>query len=168
MKKLFFSVVIVAAVAFMSCGGKKEHTTAAGMMELDMSSYGLPVIINVPDSSKGKLEVEDAKDGTKKIRVGKSFRIALFEDVGDITLKKSDVSGDEVKKLKRYIVDEPTTILYENQMTDPEFHFYTIVKAGEKSFVVMDLDGEEMYSEEAARTMLESAKSIRLKETAAS
>lgn len=165
MKKLGFVAIVIA---LMSCGGKKEETVhVAGMMPLDLSSYGVPVIIEVPDSTKGKLEVEDA-NGTLKIRVGKSFRISVFEDAGDMALKKSDVSTAEPKKLKRFIVDEPTAVLYENQITEPEFHFYAIVKAGEKSFVVEDLDGEEIYSEAAAQTMLESAKSIKLKESAAS
>ena len=167
MKKLVFCIVIIASVALVSCGGKKESAPVAGMMELDLSSHGVSVIIHVPDSSKGKLEVEDAS-GTIKIRVGKAFRMSIFEDAGDIALKKSDVSSADPKKLKRFIVDEPTTILYENQITDPEFHFYTIVKLGEKSYVMEDLDGEEMYTEEAAKAMLESAKSIKAKAASAS
>ena len=111
---------------------------------------------------------QDAPDGTKKIRVGKSFRISIFEDAGDIALKKSDINGDEVKKIKRFIVDEPSTLLYENQIIEPEFHVYAIVKIEEKSFVIQDLDGEEIYSEEAAKIMLESAKSLMPKEKASS
>jgi hypothetical protein len=162
-------LAIVASSVLMSCGSKKEEKVSIpGMMEVDLSSNGLPITINVPDSTKGKLEIEDSKDGTIKLRVGKSFRISVFEDAGDIALKKSDISGDEVKKLKNFIIDEPTTLLYENQITDPEFHIYTIVKVGEKSFVVEDLNGEEMYSQEAAKLMLDAAKSIKAKEKAES
>ena len=167
MKKILFSLAVVSTAVLMSCGGKKETPAAAGMMELDLSSHGVPVIISIPDSSKGKVEVEDA-NGTYKIRVGKSFRMSIFEDAGDISLKKSDISSAEPKKLKRFITDEPTTLFYENQITDPEFHFYTIVKLGEKSFILEDLDGEEIYTEDDVKIMLESAKAIKLKEAAAS
>ena len=167
MKKLVIISLVIASVTLFSCGGNKEEVSApvAGMMSLDLSPYGFAVTMNVPDSTKGKLEVEDA-NGTLKIRVGKSFRISLIEDAGDIELKKSDVSTAEPKKLKRYLVEEPTTILYENELTEPEFHFYTIVKTGEKSFVIEDLDGEEIYSQPAAEKMLEAAKTIKVKEAA--
>ena len=163
MKKTLFFILTAATVALFSCGEKKETPAIAGMMDLDLSSHGVPVIITVPDSSKGKVEVEDAS-GPIKIRVGKSFRLSIFEEAGDRTLKKSDITSAEPKKFKRDLVEEPTTIVYENQLTDPEFHFYTIVKTGEKTFVLEDLDGEEIYTEEQAKMMLESAKNIKLSE----
>lgn len=168
MKKLVFIISVIVSIVLVSCGSKKEEAApVAGMMPVDLSSYGVPVVINVPDSTKGRLEIEDA-NGTIKIRVGKTFRLSIFEDIGDLALKKSDVSTAEPKKLKRYLVDEPTTIVYENEITEPEFHFYTIVKVGEKSFVMEDLDGEEIFSQASVETMLQSAKSIKLKEEAAS
>ena len=168
-KTLSALFIIAISVAMIGCKGSKKEETAeiSGMIKVDLTSYGLPVTINLPDSTKGKLEIEAAADGTIKIKVRKAFQISLYEDPGDITLKKSDIAGDEVKKLQKYVIDEPTTILYETLITEPEFHFYTIVKAGDKSYVVEDIVGE-IFSEEAAKTMLESAKSIVLKEKAES
>jgi hypothetical protein len=158
-----------SAAAIMSCGAKKEAEKIPGMIEVDLTSYGLPLTINIPDSSRGKMEIVSAPDGTVKIKVGKNFQLFLYEGAGDIALTKSDIAGDEVKKLQKYVIDEPATILYESQIpnSDPEFHLYTIVKAGEKSYVVEDIK-EEILGEEAAKKILESAKSLKPKAAKAS
>ncbi|MEK6615784.1 MAG: hypothetical protein AABZ32_06700, partial [Bacteroidota bacterium] len=83
---------------------------------------------------------------------------------GDFEMKKNDITTDAVRKFVKYIAEEPNALIWEWQIEDmePEFHFYTVVKAGEKSFEVRDVEGE-IFSEKAATQMLDAAKSIRLK-----
>ena len=45
---------------------------------------------------------------------------------------------------------------------EPDFHFYAIVKDGEKSFEVHEVEGE-VFSEKSAMQMLDAAKTIRVK-----
>ena len=163
MKNLFL-LIITAFVVLTGCGGAKEEAVKIpGMMPLDLSSHGLPVIINVPDSSKGKLEVIDQSWGATEIKVGKEFQISVSAGEGDMALAKSDVAGNDVNKFKRYVVDEPEAILYESAITEPEFHFYSVIKVGDASYVVEDIKGE-MFSEKSAQTMLQSAKGMKAKE----
>jgi len=167
MKKLFLSLVVSAVIVLCSCGGETTvEKPQAGMMELDLTPQGLPISITIPDSSKGKMDITVKSSGATEIKVGKTFAISISEGEGDITLMKSDIAGNDVNKFKRYVVDEPTSILWESAITDAsEFHFYTVVKAGEKSYLVEDIKGE-MFSEEATKKMLESAKGIKVKEGA--
>jgi hypothetical protein len=165
MKKIFL-ILSATAVLFSCSNEKKEEISMAGMMELDLTSYGLPITINIPDSTKGRLQVVEQSWGAREITVGKAFRISINEGEDDIQLQKSDNTANEVKKLKKYVVDEPITIFYEMEIpsiNQSEFHFMTIVKAGNTSYTVKDIDGEQ-YGEEAVKQMLESAKSIKPKE----
>ncbi len=167
MKKIFLLLSVPALVLLYSCGGEKTDNTpkVAGMMDLDLSPHGVPVSIMVPDSSKGKLEVVVQSWGATEIKVGNGFQLSIADDEGDITLAKSDIAGNDVNKFKRYVLDEPTAIIWESQITEPEFHFYAIVKVGEKSYVLKDIEGD-MFSEEQVKKMMDSAKGIRAKEAA--
>ena len=165
MKKIVLLLTIPTVAMLYSCGGPKtdDKPKMAGMMDLDLSAQGLPLTITVPDSSKGKLEMVVQSWGATEIKVGKNFEVSISESEGDIALAKSDIAGNDVNKFKRYLVDEPTAILWESQITDPEFHFYTIVKAGDKTYVIEDIKGD-MFSESDTKIMVESAKSIKAKE----
>ena len=167
MKKIFSVLIAAGFIALAGCGGKKESTKIPGMMELDLSSHGLPIIISVPDSARNKFEIVTQSWGATEIKVGKDFQISIAEGDGDIALKKSDVAGDDVNKFKRYVIDEPTMILYESAITEPEFHVYSIMKLEKASYVIEDIKGE-IFSEKMAQTIMESAKSIRAKEVEAS
>ena len=166
MKKIFLLLTATGLIALAGCSGKKESTKIPGMMELDLSSHGLPIMISVPDSARNKFEIVTQSWGATEIKVGKDFQISISEGDGDITLAKSDVAGNDVNKFKRYVIDEPTTILYESEITEPEFHLYSVVKLEKASYVVEDIKGE-IFSEKMAQKMAESAKSIRVKETPA-
>src|SRR5688572_29562406 len=110
MKTLYSLIAVLALVVTMqSCGGKKEEQTKveapAGMMTLDLSKYGKPFTIFVPDSTFGKLEITEQSWGALEIRVGKNFQLSITEDPGDLELRKSDVKADEVNKFKSFVVE---------------------------------------------------------------
>ena len=167
MKKIFYLTFVTALLTIAGCGSKKQESVIIpGMMEMDLSSKGMPIIINVPDSTKGKIEITPQSWGAIEIKVGKDFQISISEGAGDIALAKSDVAGNEVNKFKKYLIDEPNIILYESEITQPEFHLYSIIKAGNTAYIVEDIKGEA-FSEKQAQKMLEAAKTIRSKETPA-
>ena len=174
MKKILVQTLAASAMLFMiACGGeeKPKSTAPAGMMEVDLSSYGMAVTIIVPDSTKGIVEIASQPTGETYIKVGKQFQIAVIEDAGDIETEKNDIKiYTEVKQLKRYIVEEPTTLIYEQEVGaggKTECHLYTIIKTSDnKMYVVKDIR-EDTFGEEAIKAMLESAKSIRPKGAAA-
>lgn len=168
MKKL---IALMAAgllvIGIQSCGEKKKEETKveapAGMVVLDLSKYGKPFTIFVPDSTTAKMEIMEQTWGALEIKIGKDFMISITEDPGDLELRKSDIKGDEINRFKSFIVDEPTSIMWESEITKPEFHFYCIQKLGNSTYVFEDIkttDGEP-FSKEAVQKMLDAAKSMK-------
>jgi hypothetical protein len=133
------------------------------MITLDLSKYGKPFTIFVPDSTTSRLEITEQSWGALEIRAGKNFQISITEDPGDIELRKSDIKGDEINKFKSYVVEEPNTIMWESEITKPEFHFYTIQKIGNSTYVFEDIKSTESepFSKESIQKMLDSAKGIK-------
>ena len=164
MKKI---LIILSALSFISlltpsCGNKtsqEEIKAPVGMVALDLSKYGKQFSIFVPDTTTAKLEITEQSWGALEIKVGKGFQVSITEDPGDIELKKSDIKSNDVNIFKSFIVEEPITLLWQSEITKPEFHFYTIQKVGENTYVLEDIvsaDGEPQ-SQEAIQKMLESA-----------
>jgi len=101
--------------------------------------------------------------GALEIRIGKNLQLSINEDPGDIELRKSDVKSDEVNKFKSFIVEEPTTIMWESEITKPEFHFYSIQKLGNSTYVFEDIKSSEAepFSKESVQKMLDAAKGLK-------
>lgn len=144
---------------------KKEEvaTVKPGMMDLNLKVNGNSLTITVPDSSIARLEITEQSWGATEIKVGKHFQISISEGQGDIALKKSDISGDEINKFRRYLKEEPNTLFWESSITEPEFHFYTVEKVGPVFYLIENIK-EEHFTEKDIQQMLESAKSLKLQE----
>jgi len=169
MKKILLLLATPALLFFSSCGGSKTEESAPipGMMVVDLKINGNALSIMVPDSSKGKMEMVEQSWGATEIKVGPDFQISIEEGDGDVALVKSDVTGNEVFKLQRYITDEPTLLFWEEKNADlpsARFHFYTIIKAGASNYVIKDIESGEAYNEKAVQTMIDAAKTLKAKE----
>ena len=164
-KSIILISVLTLCIVFTFCGGnqdKQEVKAPDGMVALDLSKFGKQFIIFVPDTTAAKLEITEQSWGALEIKVGKGFQLSITEDPGDIALKKSDIKSNDVNLFKSFIVDEPLTLEWESAITKPEYHFYTIQKAGDNSYVIEDIvpaDGEPL-SKDAIEKMLESARKI--------
>ncbi len=166
MKKTFILLSALSlGIIFTSCGtkeAKQDIQAPAGMLTLDLSKYGKQFSIFVPDTTAAKLEVTEQSWGALEVKVGKTFHISITEDPGDIELKKSDIKSNDINVFKSYIVEEPLVIMWESQITKPEFHFYYIQKVGTNSYVFEDVvpaDGEPL-SKEVIQKMFDSVKTI--------
>jgi len=132
------------------------------MVALDLSKFGKQFSIFVPDTTITKLEVIEQSWGALEIKVGKGFHLSITEDPGDIELRKSDIKSNDVNIFKSYVIEEALTIMWESAITKPEFHFYTIKKIGNNTYVFEDVvpaDGEPL-SKDAIQKMYDSAKNI--------
>lgn len=166
MKKAIVLLVLSTILIHVGCDGPKKEETATvkpGMMDLNLKVNGNSLTITVPDSSIGKLEMTEQSWGATEIKVGKHFQISISEGQGDIALKKSDISGDEINKFKRYLKEDPNTLFWESAITEPEFHFYTVEKVGPVFYLIENIK-EEHFTEKDVQQMLESAKSLKLQE----
>ena len=169
MKKALVLFAAPVIILFTSCGGSKteESSPIACMMVVDLKINGNDLSVVVPDSSKGKMEMVEQSWGATEIKVGADFQISIEEGDGDVALVKSDVTGNEVFKLQRYITDEPTLLFWEEKNADlpsARFHFYTIIKAGASNYVIKDIESGEAYNEKAVQTMIDAAKTLKAKE----
>jgi len=169
MKKTLLVLAAPALLFFSSCGGPKtDESTASmpGMMEVSFKMNGNDLSIMVPDSTKGKMQLVEQPSGATEITVGSVFQISIEEGEGDIALTKSDITGNEVFKLKRYLKDEPTLLFWESKnadMPDARFHFYKIIKLGTVSYVIHDIDTGDAFNEKTMQTMLDAANTLKSK-----
>lgn len=169
MKNLFLFFAFTT-ILFSGCNGNKENpedsAIGQGMMELDLSQYGMNLSIFVPDSTIGTLEVTAQSYGDIEIRVGTYFQIKIAPG-GDLALKKSDLEGDLLFKTT-IIKEDPNMIIYKSDLPDGSksfHHFYMIVNAGGANYEVSDIgDSGEAFSEAIVNKMVEAAHSLKPKE----
>lgn len=166
MKKTFILLsALTISIAFQSCGtkdAKQEIQAPGGMVALDLSKYGKQFSIFVPDTTAAKLEITEQSWGALEVKVGKTFHVSITEDPGDMELRKSDIKTNEINVFKSFVIDEPTNIMWESQITTPEYHFYSIQKIGTNSYVFEDVvpaDGQPI-GKESVQKMFDSCKTI--------
>ncbi|HSH68173.1 MAG TPA: hypothetical protein VLB84_20755 [Bacteroidia bacterium] len=167
MKKALLLLALSAGLINTGCNDTPKQNDVAtvkpGMMDLNLMVNGNSLNITVPDSTIGKLEIAEQSWGATEIKVGKHFQISISEGQGDVALKKSDIAGDEINKFKRYIKEEPNTLFWESEITEPEFHFYTVEKVGPVFYLIENIK-EDHFTEKDIQQMLESAQSLKLPE----
>ncbi len=162
---LLSAAIIVSSL--ISCGDKKKDQEAIvapqGMNVLDLSRFGKPFAIFVPDTVAAKLVITQQTYGALDIRVGTNFAISINEQVADLDLKKKDIQEDEINKFKSYIVQEPNAIFWESEITKPEFHFIINQKIGttDYSFEEIKSTEAEPFGKDAIQKMFDSSKNIK-------
>ncbi len=159
--KITLSLALIAIIT--SCGGKKQNenenlVAPKGMRYFDISKTGMNAFVLIPDSSAGIIDTSIRSSGEYVIKIGKDFQIAIIETNGDIGQRKADIASDDVNKLKKYIIDDSTTLMWESGIADlSEFHFYQVKKLGNRTYVFEDVKGEP-FSQQAVQKMLDACK----------
>ena len=159
-----FSAAIIAA-SLTSCGSKKEEAIVApqGMHVLDLSRFGKPFAIFVPDTTSAKFEIIEQPSGSLDIKVGKTFALSINEQAADIELRKADIKGDDVNKFKSFVTEEPSAIFWESEITQPEYHFLMNQKIGNTDYSFEDIRDPEANAlgKDAVQKMFDSSKNIK-------
>jgi hypothetical protein len=159
-----FSAALLST-AFISCGSKKEEAIVApqGMHVLDLSRFGKPFAIFVPDTTAAKFEIIEQPSGALDIKVGRNFALSINEQAADMELRKKDIKEDEVNKFKSYVAEEPNAIFWESAITQPEFHFITNQKIGTTDYSFEDIRDPEAnpLGKDAIQRMFDSSKTIK-------
>jgi hypothetical protein len=147
----------------ISCGGKKTGSELAapqGMISLDLTHYGKPFALFVPDTAKAHLMITEESTGALYIRIGENFGIAINEQSGDLELLKKDLHDDEINKLKKIITEEPSALFWESEIVKPEFHFFLNKKLNNNDYSFEDIKDTEKdpFSQEDIRRMFEASR----------
>ena len=167
MNTSFIRHFTLASMLFLAaCGGTKQETeiiAPEGMHTLNLSKYGKPFAIFVPDTVTNKLHVTEQTNGALEIRVGSIFALSINEQAADIDLRKLDIKEDELNKFKRYLVEEPSALFWESEIVHPEFHFLINQKIGSNDYSFEDIHDTELnaFSKEAVQKMFDSSKNIK-------
>ena len=133
------------------------------MRYFDISKTGMNTFIVIPDSSVGIIDTSMRSSGEYVVKVGKDFQITVIETTGDLNQRKADIASDDVNKLKKYIVDDSTTLMWESGIADlSEFHFYHVRKLGARTYVFEDVKGEP-FSQQAVQKMVDACKMVKEK-----
>lgn len=170
--KYFLKITLMLALiaSIISCNGKKgeeQEQLAApkGMRYLDISKTGMNLYVLMPDSAAGILDTIAQSSGEYLIKVGNAFQISVLENNGDVAQRKADITNDDVNKLKKYVIDDASTLMWESGIADmSEFHFYHIGKVGERTYVFEDIKGDP-FTLEAVQKMLDACKQAKEKKT---
>jgi hypothetical protein len=166
--KITLALALVAGI--ISCNGKKgdeqeQLIAPKGMRYLDISKTGMNLYVLTPDSAAGVLDTIAQSSGEYLIKVSNNFQVSVLENAGDIAQRKADITNDDVNKLKKYVIDDATTLLWESGIADmSEFHFYHIAKVGDRTYVFEDIKGDP-FTQEAAQKMLDACKQAKEKKT---
>ncbi|MCX8081532.1 MAG: hypothetical protein N3F09_09885 [Bacteroidia bacterium] len=168
MKRLSFLLFkLVGVMMLVSCKNQKKGPepiiAPPGMHILDLSRYGKPFVIFVPDTTTNKLEVKEQASGELEIKCGKFFHVAILEQAEDLNAKKEELKGDEVNKLKNFLQDSSHVLVWESEITSPQFHFIYNFKIKDSEYSIRDVisTDAEPFTKEQIEKMLESAKNIR-------
>ena len=179
-KKFTLCALAIALISFNACKPAKpvdddDNDPAPGMIRLDLSLHktiggkdattGLPVTIDVPDTTHRVWGIAMLSTGELHVFVGKGFNLTI--NVADETMekKKSDIAGDDVDKFQSWVTQDSNAIVYKTQMAQEEFHFYAIIKKGGHTYYVKEQrqgdDGTVFYYNQAnVQLMLQAAKTI--------
>ncbi|MFH1320682.1 MAG: hypothetical protein ABII90_08520 [Bacteroidota bacterium] len=171
MKRIILLLVLPCIIAFAGCNSESseevdrtEYLRKNHLTEIDLSEFDLPLIIDVPDSTIGELTVEQNSLGGVDIMVGNNFQVQIAGGEGNMASKKADIEGDAVYQAE-YLIDEESALFYKREIPgaemDPEYHFFVIVKAGNSTFEISDIEGE-IYPEKIAQRMFDAAKAIQV------
>lgn len=166
-KYLFVFLSVITLVLIVSCSEDKPKpepiVAPQGMLVLDLSKYGKPFALFIPDTSRAKLEITEQSWGALEIKVGTSFAVSISEEEADFNLRKADIKSDEVNRFKNFVVEEPTTIFWESEITKPEFHFISIQKIGSNAYTFEDIKSTEVepFGKESIQKMLDAVKAIK-------
>lgn len=164
MKKIINITAVCLSLLVVSCSGSKPEealVAPAGMQYLDISKTGMNLNILIPDSTKGPLDTVLQTYGTYEIKRGAGFQIAITEDGGDAATKKADNANADVNLVKKYLVDDANTLLWESGIGDlSEFHFFYSAKIGNRTYAFEDIKGDA-FTKEDAQKMLDACKSAK-------
>ena len=168
MKKNMFRVSALALFYLLAgCSQKQEEAPVPGMHLLDLSKYGKPFSILVPDTVQNILQVTEQPNGALDIMAGKNFAISIFEQEADLKLKKQDITDDEVNKLKQFVKEDQHGLIWESQIVEPEFHFLVNNTVNQSSFSFEDIHDPQMktFTKDAIEKMYHSATNLRAHDT---
>lgn len=110
---------------------------------LDLAKYDLPLELTLPDAqTAGGASPQmgwNEEEGWFGVKVGEHFSLHITEEPGDIPRLKGDLDRDLLRK-HTVLIDKPDLLVFRSEFPDDptlvQLHFYQVIMAGDRSFVV--------------------------------
>lgn len=137
-----------------------DSTAAVTIPPIDLASHGLPLLLTLPDKQltggQDAAIVWKDETGTLEIRAGEHFGLMIREEPGDIPRLKGSLERDLLKK-NTLLGETPELLTYKSEFPDDPslvfMHFCQVVRAGDRTFVVQDVDGQTFNQQDIERMM---------------
>lgn len=137
-----------------------DSTAAATPPPIDLASHGLPLLLTPLDKqfTDGQEPAMVWKDetGTLEVKAGEHFGLAITEEPGDIPRLKADLDRDLLRK-NTALRETPELLIYRSEFPDDAslvfLHFYQVVRAGDRTFVVQDIEGKPFNQQDIDRML---------------
>lgn len=164
------TIPVFALALLAGCGGGAEQASdptqatdssaAAAIPPIDLATYDLPLLLTPLDKqyTDGQEPAIVWKDetGTLEVKAGSHFGLVITEEPGDIPRLKASLDRDLLQK-NTLLSETPEGLTYRSEFPDDPtlvfMHFYQVVKAGDRTFVVQDLEGQAFNQQDIDRMM---------------
>lgn len=141
--------------------GEQEETSIAtepAKHSIDLSEHDLPLILEIDPNmlAADTVAVEwNEEFGHLEVTVGPKFSITIIEGEPEMERLKASLNNDPLRTTT-IIEEKPDLIIYRSQFPDDDLvftHFYQVVRAGDRTFVVESND-QGHFNEQDVRRMV--------------
>jgi hypothetical protein len=170
MKRFLFVLAFATPFLWTACSGDPKETVVedvvpAGMKSINLTSLGMPMKINIPDSSYYPIvDTSETPQGIR-IHIGQHFDMyvntAGAEESNLQEMKKVIEASDELPK--NFTVTSDSLLVWANDLGGaPMNHFFMLIKTASGTYYVRDnKESENPFTKEEVDRMMQSAKSLR-------
>ncbi|MEX1361596.1 MAG: hypothetical protein AB1Z98_00595 [Nannocystaceae bacterium] len=125
------------------------------LAELSLQDAGLEAKMQAPEGAKAS---EDF--GAYVVQAGESFQLQVNMGAADLAASKQEIEGNTVNKLKSFITESETELVYESEvMGKTQFHFLANVEVDGAKYNCEDKKGQD-FSKADVDAMLAACKSM--------
>jgi hypothetical protein len=140
---------------------KADATPAAPvkLATLSLEDASIDATVEAPEGAKAADEF-----GAVVVSAGESFQLQINSSATDLVARKKEIEGNPVNKLKAFVTDTPTELVYETEvMGKPEFHFVANVELDGAKYNCEDKKGQA-FTKADVDAMLAACKSLEASE----
>ncbi len=122
---------------------------------LSLEDASIEASIQAPEGAKAAEEF-----GAVVVSSGESFQLQINTGAADLASHKKEIEGNTVNKLKSFVTESETELVYETEvMGKPEFHFVANVALDEAKYNCEDKKGQA-FAKADIDAMLAACKSL--------
>jgi hypothetical protein len=151
----------VKAPAGGDAEAKADATPAAPvkLAALSIEDAGIDATLQAPEGAKAAEEF-----GSVVVSAGESFQLQINSNHADLAASKKEIEANTVNKLKSFVTDSPTELVYETEvMGKAEFHFLANVELDGAKYNCEDKKGQA-FTKADVDAMLAACKSLKASE----